>query len=182
MAQEAVGVLVRAALPRAVRVAEVHLDARVDGEPRAVGNYMSALAVNKGARKKLDLDWLVDLATRRPTTEHSAAGQLHLCRVLAHYRFPKDRAANLLEFAWRPEVLKKYAVLGAWSVRAWALSQGWRPQETFDIIGTVAHLSYRRAALAGFKPRGAGRAETKLNAIARSHAELAPAVRFALAA
>jgi Reverse transcriptase (RNA-dependent DNA polymerase) len=100
----------------------------IDREPRAVGDYMSALAVNKGARKKLDLDWLVDLATRRPTTEHSAAGQLHLCRVLAHYRLPKDRAANLLEFAWRPEVLKKYAVLGAWSVRAWALSQGGGPR------------------------------------------------------
>ena len=153
----------------------------IDREPRAVGDYMSALAVDKGARKKLDLDWLAELATRRPTTERSAAGQLHVCRVLAHYRLPKDRASNLLEFAWRPDVLKKYAVLGAWSVRAWALSQGWKPQEAFDIVSTVAHLSYRRAALVGFKPRGAGRAASKLNSVARSHPELAPAVRFALA-
>jgi len=53
LAQQPVGVLVRAALPRAVRVAEVDRHARVDPQPGMLGHLRSGTSHQKSCRAEM---------------------------------------------------------------------------------------------------------------------------------
>lgn len=50
LAQEAVGVLVRPPLPRAVRIAEIDLDAGVDCEAQMLGRFLAAVPCERAAQ------------------------------------------------------------------------------------------------------------------------------------
>lgn len=72
--------------------------------------------------------------------------------------------------------------LGGWAVRAWSASGGWRPGTCMDLVHAVGHLSYGRAAVAGFAGHAPASDSVRLDALAHQRPELAPAIRFALAA
>jgi len=154
----------------------------IDREPRCVGDYFSVLAAEPKSRRAVDIDWLVDLAVGRTPNADTAAGQLHLFRALASYRVDKADAKRMLEFAWRRDVLARYPILGAWAVKAWSTSQGWNAREAVDLVDSIAHISYRRAAMAGFAAHGAKSSVNKLESLAHRHPEIRPVVAQALAA
>lgn len=154
----------------------------IDREPRSVGDYLSVLAAEPKGRRAVDVAWLLDLAVGRTPNEYTAAGQLHLCRALTTFRVGKTDATRLLDFAWRPEVLKRYPILGAWAVKAWSTSQGWNSREAIEVADSIAHVSYRRAAVAGFARNGAGTRSKKLERMAIQDPEIGPAVAQVLAA
>lgn len=154
----------------------------LDREPRSVGDYLAAVAGDPAARRTLDQDWLLDRAVGREPSALTAAGQLHMCRVLAEIRVDKARAKRLLDFAHEDTVLRNYPALGGWAVRAWSASRGWRSAACVDVIQTVGHLSYGRAAVAGFAGHSAAGDGARLGALAGQRPELAPAVSLALAA
>lgn len=150
----------------------------VDEEPRSVGSYLEALGQSRSARGKVDPDWLLDLAVRRPPTKETAAGQLHLCRALAGFKLDKTRAAEVLDFATTASVVAGFPALGGWAVRAWAAGQGWKPDKAVELVDGWAPIAYRRAALSGFVDRKAGAAPQLRKAVQR-HPELRPVASLA---
>lgn len=154
----------------------------IDREPRSVGDYLAAIASEPSTRGAIDQDWLIECAVGRDPSTLTAAGQLHVCRALAELRVDKVRAKRLLDFAHDGTVLRQFPALGGWAVRAWSASGGWRPGTCMDLVHAVGHLSYGRAAVAGFAGHVPASDGVRLNALARQRPELAPAVRFALAA
>jgi hypothetical protein len=153
----------------------------IDREPRAVGDYVSALTRYAEARSSIDPDWLLDRAIGRAPTPDTEAGQLHMCRALVGLRLGSARAARLLDFALRPDIVLGHSVLGAWAVRAWSASQGWNKTTAMNVIDAIAHASYRRAAVVGFSERRPA-SENALRNRARADPEIAPAIEFALSA
>lgn len=154
----------------------------IDREPRSVGDYLAAIASDPSARGAIDQDWLMESAVGRTPSVLTAAGQLHMCRVLTELRVDRRRAVQLLDFAHDDTVLRQYPALGGWAIRAWSSSGGWRPGKCTDLIQAVGHLSYGRAAVAGFSGHASAANGARVAAIARQRPELAPAVRFAQAA
>lgn len=154
----------------------------VDREPRSVGDYLAALASNPAVRNNIDPHWLVDLAIGREPTAATVAGQLHMCRVLTEFGPDKDAGNRMLDFAYSPIVLREYPALGGWAVRAWSASRGWKPSASTDLVQSIGHLSYRRAAIAGFAGHSSASDHARLGALARNMPEVGPVVRFALAA
>jgi hypothetical protein len=154
----------------------------IDREPRSVGDYLAAIACDPSTRGAIDQDWLIESAVGRDPSNLTAAGQLHMCRVLTEFRVDKGRARRLLDFAHDDTVLRQYPALGGWAVRAWSRSGGWRPGTCMDLVQTVGHLSYGRAAVAGFAGHGSASDGARIGALARQRPELAPAARFALSA
>lgn len=154
----------------------------IDREPRSVGDYLTAIASDPSTRGEIDQDWLIECAVGRDPSTLTAAGQLHLCRALTELRIDKVRAKRLLDFAHRDTVLRQFPALGGWAVRAWSASGGWRPGTCMDVVHAVGHLSYGRAAVAGFTGHAPASEGVRLKALARQRPDLAPAVRFALAA
>lgn len=158
----------------------VEVPSWVDRESRAVGDYLAELSHDPAARSALDPDWMMERAIGRTPEKDTAAGQLHMCRALAEYRLDANRAADLLGFATRPEVLFHNPVLGAWALRAWSASQGWNKSDAMSVVDAIAHTDYRRSAIIGF----AGRQPSKpalLRDRARTAPEIAPVVELALA-
>ena len=91
LAQQPVGVLVRASLPRTLGVAEVDLHAGVDGEPLVVGELESAVPGQRPAqldRKRLDVagqgvdDVFGGPAFGEPDRHHEPGGALDQGRDL----------------------------------------------------------------------------------------------------
>lgn len=150
----------------------------IDQEPRVVGNYLSTLAKDRSARGQLDQDWLLEKSIGRSPSKETAAGQLHMCRVLASYGPDKAAGKRLLEFAFEADVLRRYPALGAWAVRGWAASQGWKRSDFADVVNSAGHASYQRAASAGLRGRS-GRDHARLDGVARTHPAVAPALEWA---
>ena len=65
LAQQPVGVLVRAALPGAVRVAEVDLHAGVDGEPGVVGHLGALVPGQRSAQLRRGAAAILARSARR---------------------------------------------------------------------------------------------------------------------
>lgn len=154
----------------------------IDREPRSVADYLSALADGPATRRLLDIEWLLDRAIGRTPQKLTAAGQLHLCRVLESVRLGKEAARKVFDFAWRGDVLKSHAPLGAWAVKAWSRSQAWNPADTFDLIESVGHDGYRRAGVSGFMGHHSASALMKARLLARRYPEIEPALKMAIAA
>lgn len=154
----------------------------IDREPRSVGDYLAAIASDPSTRGAIDQDWLIECAIGRAPSAVTAAGQLHMCRALTELRVDKGRARRLIDFAHDDAVLRQFPALGGWAVRAWSTSGGWRPGTCMDLVHTVGHLSYGRAAVAGFAGHAPSSDGVRLDALARQRPDLAPAARFALAA
>ncbi len=87
----------------------------------------------------------------------------------------------MLNFAFTPSISRDYAALGAWAIRGWAASRGWRRSNFEDVVNATGHAGYRRAAAAGLRGRS-GRDHARLDRIARAHPEMAPALGWAVSA
>lgn len=154
----------------------------IDKESRSAADYVVALAEDPATRAQLDLDWLEDRAIGRAPAPDTAAGQLHMCRALTSCRVDKARGNRLRDFALRTEVQRDYPALGSWAVRAWSSSKSLNARDCKDILNSIGHLSYRRAAVSGFIRRRDAAAAARLDAFARLQPEVAPAIRYALTA
>lgn len=152
-----------------------------DREPRAVGDYLCALATDSHAHAAINRDWLMDRAVGRTPTPRSAAGQLHACRVLAAYRVDKVEAKALKTFAYDLADRGEYLPLGAWAVRAYSESRGWKRQGATDLIHDVDHQGYRRAAVMGFTGMPPVDRDRSLESIRRAHPEVGPVTAFVAA-
>jgi hypothetical protein len=146
----------------------------IDREPRSVGDYLAAIASEPSVRDVIDQDWLLDRAIGREPSSQTAAGQLHICRVLTTVGVQKAAGRRLLDFAHDARVLRHYPALGSWAVRAWSTSRGWQKAPCMDVVHTVGHLNYRRAAVAGFATHSSASRNARLDALARQAPELAP--------
>lgn len=145
-----------------------------DREPRAVADYLSALADDPTTRPALDQDWLIDQAVGRSPTKHTAAGQLHMCRVLTHCRIGKRPAEKVLDFATDYDIVRQYPTLGGWGIRAWSESQGWRPKAARELVKAFKPLVYRRAAASGFLSHGNAARHDDIGEIVKSDRDLQP--------
>jgi Reverse transcriptase (RNA-dependent DNA polymerase) len=175
------GLLRSKASPEAVSYLEA-TPAWIDREPRSVGDYLAAIASNPSTRGTLDEDWLIERAVGQQPTATTAAGQLHMCRALAEFAPSKKAGARLLDFAYDPTVVRRYAALGGWAIRAWSASRGWKPGACTDVLHDVGHLSYRRAAIAGFAGHSSASDGARLRTLARDKPDMGPAIRAVLTA
>jgi hypothetical protein len=149
-------------------------------EPRAVGDYLKVIAGNPHTRSEIDLDWLMNVAVGRAPTIHTAAGQLNACRALAAYKVDKVKAKALHDFAWDQARDGRFMALGAWAVRAWSESQGWKRSQATDLIHRIDDHGYRRAAAMGFTRMSSGDQAKHLAPIVRRHPEIEPVVNLVM--
>lgn len=105
-----------------------------------------------------------------------------MCRVLTELRVDKPAAKRLLHFAYDSTVVRNYPALGIWAIRSWSASRGWQRGACMDVVQSVGHLSYRRAALAGFVGHSAASDLARVSGLARQNPDLAPAATLALGA
>lgn len=153
----------------------------LDREPRAVGDYLRALADDPHMRVALDRDWLLERAVGRTPTSLTAAGQLHACRALAGYRLDKVSAKALRDFAYERARTGEYLPLGAWAVRAWSESQGWKRSMAMHLIDEVDHQDYKRAAMMGFTRMSPGDRDRHVSVMRTRHPEVGPVAEHLLA-
>lgn len=152
----------------------------LDREPRAVGDYLKLLATNTKTHAEIDLDWLMDRAVGRKPTRQTAAGQLHALRAIAAYKVDKVEAKALKTFAEDQAMGGEYMVLGAWAVRAWSESRGWKAKPAAALIRDVDDAGYRRAATMGFAGMQRDHAEKHLDPIRHDHPEVGPVASLVL--
>lgn len=153
----------------------------LDWEPRAVGDYLRALAADSHARKAIDLDWLMERAIERKPSLATAAGQLHACRALAAYRLDHKRGRAMHQFAYDRAAAGEYLALGAWSVRAYAESQGWKRRQACHLIDDVDHHGYRRATMMGFAGMPTADRHKPVTSMRAKHPEVGPVAELLLA-
>lgn len=125
--------------------------------PRLAGRYLSGLADSPKTRKQIDLDWLVEQATSRPTAR-SLAGQLHLCRVASQLRLGKAHGNRLLELA-TDSSLRHNAPLQAWAAKAWGSSRAHSPGLAVDYACHFGDFSVRRAFALTVSPNASTRSK-----------------------
>src|SRR5206468_2775334 len=96
----ALGALARKRDPRGLERLEADRDL-FDNEPKTVADYLIALAGNPTARRRIDPEWLLDIATDTVETT-TLATQLHACRALSHLRVSKKHGERLHDLARSP--------------------------------------------------------------------------------
>lgn len=111
--------------------------------PSQAGRYLSVLANNKIARRKIDRDWLVDAATG-PHEGRMLAGQLQACRIASLLRLNKEQGKRLEEVAVDRDC-RRHAALQAWAAKAWGSSMAHRPGQAVDHVCDHGDFTLRRA-------------------------------------
>jgi hypothetical protein len=148
-------------------------------EPRAVGDYLIDLVRHDPTKGLVDRDWLIELATDPAVGDATAAGQLHLCRVLSHIPLSHGDGETLLNFATDFRRMNRYCELSAWATRGWARSSGWDASDALDLVTACAMRPVQRAAIAGFLHKAPGKKSAKwLRDRAERNRELAPMVHL----
>lgn len=148
-------------------------------EPKTVSDYLIALVRHDPTKGRVDRDWLVELATDTAVEDVTAAGQLHLFRVLSNIPLSDKEGEQLLNFGTDFRRMNRYCELSAWATRAWARSSAWNATDALDLVTTYAMPPVQRAAVAGFLHKSPGKKSCKwLRDRADRNRQLGPVVHL----
>jgi hypothetical protein len=150
-------------------------------EPKVVGDYVEAVA-DGADRRRLDRDWLVDLATAG-CGERGISRRIHACRALRRAKGASRSGNDAVRDAITDHSLP--SAVRRWSAAAWASGEGWKAAAAVDraVDGTF-DFSVRRSLVAGLKQRHAfdsPKASTWTNKLLEVEPALAPTLRWATA-
>jgi hypothetical protein len=166
--------------PRGVKVLETASDV-FDMIAGNAADYLVVLARNSVARRKVDHDWLLELATREGDSA-TLFGQLHACRALAELQTSKDTGRQLHELAFQPKEQQARVPLQAWAATAWASSAHWKVSRAIDGVRDKGSLSVRRALVLGCAARTLSKPNAKhVRSLTKLEPDLGPTVEYALA-
>ena len=151
-----------------------------DQEPKIAADYLIQLSRKPAARRRIDPEWIVDLAVR-PGTGQTLAGQLHACRVAHHLHLNKKQGERVHELA-RSSQHQGHVPLQTWAATAWTTSDHWKDGRAIEAARDKGSLSVRRAFVLGFDNRQPGKAAVRhVHELARIEPDLRPTIEFVLA-
>lgn len=144
-----------------------------------MADYLIALVRHDPTKGLVDRDWLIELATDPAVEDATAAGQLHLCRVLSNIPLSDKEGEKLLNFGTDFRRMNRYCELSAWAMRSWARNSAWDATDALDLVTACAMRPVQRAALAGFLHKAPGKKSCKwLRDRAARNRELGPVVHL----
>jgi hypothetical protein len=165
---------------RGVRILSEH-DGVFDMVAGNATDYLVVLARSSMARRKIDPEWLLGLATR-PGDQRTLAGQLHACRALAALDTSKEVGRKLYELAFNPREQQQRVPLQTWAATAWASSKHWKASRAIDGVRDKGSLSVRRAFVLGCAARTLSKSDAKhVKGTSKVEPDLIPTIEFALA-
>ena len=165
--------------PRGLEHIEAHCEL-FDQEPKVVADYLVQLAKKPAVRRRIDPEWIVDIADR-PGNGRTLAGQLHACRVAYHLHLNKKQGERVHELA-RSSQHQGHIPLQVWAATAWTTSDHWKDSRATEAARDKGTLSVRRAFVLGFENREPGKSAVRhIRELARIEPDLRPTIEFVLA-